>query len=295
MVAKLEEDMAWHPIRKEHSIEAVHWRVTLLHPLGQRHQQWIQAKDARLCTVLPRVETPRRLLEVGPNGVTVFAESAAVDQNVPAFLRYERYSATGEVELGLEVNGAVVGVVSHSYSQWSKTGGVVNQILSDIGTALREADDLPIAQLELEYKDVFWWDEPWRDDVLCELLVPHSRSVSEWVFEAGPMWHADQGWVVQPDGFEGESMIERMFLQGLCGTINDEPRPWLVLRTTLRWRPAQGMQALPLRMQDAFIDVEIVGSARKTAQDRFNAMHGRAVQMFAAVLHPNMRERIGLT
>ena len=287
--------MAWHPIRQEHSIEAVHWRVTLLHPLGQRHQAWIQAKDARLRTVLPRVETPRRFLQVGPNGVTVFSESASVDQNTPAFLHYERYSATGEVELGLEVNGAILGVVSHSYSQWSKTGGLVNQVLSDIGTALREADDLPIVQLELEYKDVFWWDGPWRNDVLSELLVPHSRSVPEWVFQAGPIWHADQGWVVQPDGFGGEGVIERMFLQGLPGTVNDENWPFLVLHTTLRWRPAQGKLALPLRMQDAFSTLETVGSDRKTAQNRFNTMHRRAVRMFGEVLHPNMRERIGLT
>ena len=82
--------MPWHPIRQDHSIEAVHWRVTLLHPLGQRHQAWIQDGDARLRTVLPRVETPRRFLEVGPKGVTVFSESAPIDQNVPAHLRYRK-------------------------------------------------------------------------------------------------------------------------------------------------------------------------------------------------------------
>ena len=191
--------MAWQPLRQDHSIEAVHWRVTLLHPLGQRHQEWIRDKDKRLCTVLPRVETPRRLLEVGPKGVTVFSENAPVDQNVPALLHYQRYSTTGEVELGLEVNGRVVDVVSHSYSQWSKTGGVVNQILSDIGTALREADDLPISQLE--YKDVFWYGEAWRDGALRELLVPDGRLVPEWAFEAGSIWHADQGWVASVDGY----------------------------------------------------------------------------------------------
>lgn len=286
--------MAWQPIRQDHSIEAVHWRVTLLHPLGQRHQAWIQGKDARLRTVLPRVETPRRLLEVGPNGVTVFSNHASVDQNAPAFLRYERYFHTGEVELGLEVNGPDIGVVSHSYSQWSKTGGVVNQMLADIGTALREADDLPIVQLELEYKDVFWWDELWHDGALANLLVPQCRSVPDWAFHAGPAWHADQGWIVLPNGFEGESVIERMLLQGLPGTMNDESRLFLVVHTTLKWRPAEGEQALPLRMQDAFSALEPVGGARKTAQDRFDAMRGRAVEMFRDVLHPNMRERIGL-
>ena len=287
--------MAWHPIRQDHSIECVHWRVTLLHPLGQRHQAWIQAKDARLRTVLPRVETQQRFLQIGPDGVTVFSESAPVDQNVPAHLRYERYLATGEVEIGLEVNGNTVTVSSRSYSQWSKTSGVVNQTLSDIGTALREADDLPIARLELEYKDVFWWDGKWRDDSLGKLLTPHPQLVPQWVFQAGPFWHADQGWVVSIDGFDNETVVERMFLQGVQGTVNDEPRRLLVMLTTLRWQAAQGQQVLPLRMQDAFSTVESVEHPRRTAQDRFNEMHDRAVRMFRDVLHDSMRNRIGLT
>ena len=286
--------MAWQPLRQDHSIEAVHWRVTLLHPLGQRHQAWIQAKDKRLCTVLPRVETRHRLLEVGPKGVIVFSENAPVGQNVPALLHYQRYSATGEVELGLEVNGKVVDVVSHNYSQWSKMGGVVNQILSDIGTALREADDLPISQLELEYKDVFWYDEAWHDGALGELLVSDGRLVPEWAFQAGPIWHADQGWVASVDGYRNETVVERMFLQGLHGTVSDEPRSLLVVHTTLRWGPAQEEQALPLKMQDAFSPLESVDNARKSAQDRFDAMHDRAVQMFGEVLHSTMRKRIGL-
>ena len=287
--------MSWHPIRQDHSIEAVHWRVTLLHPLGQRHQAWIQAKDERLRTVLPRVETPRRLLEVGPKGVTVFSESATADQNAPAFLRYERYFPTGEVELEMEVNGPVIAVVSHSYSRWSKMGGLVNQILSDIGTALREADDLPIVQLELEYRDVFWWDEPWHDAGLSQLLVPHERFSPEWAFRAGPLWHADQGWVVSVDGYGDETVIERMFLQGLHGTVKDEPRPLLAVHTHLRWRPVEGQQALPLKVQDAFSTLEPVGSDRRSAQDRFDAMHERAGLMLRKVLQPDMRERIGLT
>ena len=287
--------MPWHPIKQDHSIEAVHWRVTLLHPLGQRHQAWIQDGDARLRTVLPRVEATRRFLEVGPKGVTVFSESAPIDQNVPAHLRYQRHFATGELELVLEVNGPVVGVVSHSYSEWSKTGGVVNQVLSDVGTALREADDLPIVQLELEYRDVFWWDEPWRGDALGQLLAPHDRFSPEWAFQAGPLWHVDQGWVVSADGYGDEMVIERMFLQGQHGTVRDERCPILAVHTHLRWRPVEGQQALPLKVQDAFSSLEPVGSDRKSAQDRFDAMHERAVSMFRDVLQPDMRERIGMT
>ena len=287
--------MAWHPIRQDHSIEAVHWRVALLHPLGQRHQAWIQAKDARLRTVLPRVETQQKFLQIGPNGVTVFSDGASIDQDMPAHLRYERYLATGEVEIGLEVNGNAVTVVSRSYSQWSKTSGVVNQVLADIGTALREADDLPIVQLELEYKDVFWWDGTWEDDSLGKLLKPHRRLVPEWAFQAGPLWHADQGWVVSIEGCEDETVVERMFLQGVQGTVNDEPRPLLVMLTTVRLRPPQGQQALPLKMQDAFSALESVDHPRQTAQDRFDAMHDRAIRMFRDVLHPSMSERIGLT
>lgn len=286
--------MTWHPIRQDHSIEAVHWRVMLLHPLGQRHQAWIQSKDARLRTVLPRVETQQRFVQIGPKGVTVFSDSASVDQNMPAHLRYERYLATGEVEIGLEVNGNTVTVVSRSYSQWSKTSGVVNQTLADIGAALREADDLPIVQLELEYKDVFWWDGTWEDDALGRLLQPHDRLVPEWVFQAGRLWHADQGWVVSVDGFGDEAVVERMSLQGVPGTVNDEPRPLLVMLTTIRWRPPEGQQALPLKMQDAFSALESVDHPRQTAQDRFDAMHSRAVRMFRDVLHTSMRERIGL-
>ena len=287
--------MAWHPIRPDHSIESVHWRVRLLHPLGQRHQAWIQAKDARLRTVLPRVETQQKFLEIGSNRVTVFSDSAPIDQNVPAHLRYERYLATGEVEIGLEVKGNTVAVVSRTYSQWSKTSGVVNQTLSDVGTALREADDLPIVQLELEYKDVFWWDGTWQDDALGELLRPHHKLAPEWVFQAGPFWHADQGWVVPVDDLDDEIVVERMFLQGVQGTVNNEPRPLLVMLTTLRQRAAQGQRALPLRMQDAFSALESVEHPRQTAQDRFNAMHDRAVRMFREVLQASMHERIGLT
>lgn len=287
--------MAWHPIRPDHSIESVRWRVMLLHPLGQRHQNWIQAKDARLRTVLPRVETQQKFLEIGPNGVTVFSDGAPIDQNMPAHLRYERYLATGEVEIGLEVNGNTFSVVSRTYSQWSKTSGVVNQALSDIGTALREADDLPIVQLELEYKDVFWCDRTWQDDSLGELLQPHCRLAPEWVFQAEPPWHADQGWVVSVEGFDDEAMVERMFLQGVQGTVNDEPHPLLVMLTTLKWHATQGQQALPLKMQSAFTTLESVEHPRQTAQDRFDAMHDRAVRMFRDVLHTSMRERIGLT
>ena len=286
--------MAWHPIRQDHSIESVHWRVTLLHPLGQRHQAWIQAKDARLRTVLPRVETQQRFLQVGPKGVTVFSDGASVDQDMPAHLRYERHLATGEVEIGLEVQGNAVSVVSHRYAQWRQTSGVVNQALADIGTALREADDLPITQLELEYKDVFWWDGKWEDDALGKLLVPHERLVPQWAFRAGPLWHADQGWVVSIEGFGDETVVERMFLQGAQGAVNDEPRPLLVMLTTVRWHPPQGRQALPLKMQDAFNALESVSHPRKSAPDRFDSMHDRAVRMFGDVLHTSMCERIGL-
>ena len=286
--------MAWHPIRQDHSIESVHWRVTLLHPLGQRHQAWIQAKDARLRTVLPRVETQQKFLQIGPSGVTVLADGAPVDQNVPAHLRYERYSANGKLEIGLQVDGATVAFVNHSYTKWRETSGVVYQTLADVGTALREADDLPIVQLELEYKDVFWWDEPWQGDPLGQLLKPHRRLVPSWVFQAGPLWHADQGWVVSIDGFGDETVVKRMFLQGVNGTVNKEPRPLLVTLTTLRWRPAPGQQALPLRMQDAFSGLASVEHPRQSAQDRFNTMHDHAIWMFRDILHATMRERIGL-
>ena len=286
--------MAWHPIGQDHSIEAVHWRVTLLHPLGQRHQAWIQAKDARLRSVLPRVETQQRFLQVGPKGVTVFSDGASVDQDMPAHLRYERHLATGEVEIGLEVQGNAVSVVSHRYAHWRQTSDVVNQALADIGTALRAADDLPIAQLELEYKDVFWWDGDWEDDALGKLLVPHERLVPQWAFRAGPLWHADQGWVVSIEGFGDETVVERMFLQGAQGAVNDAPHPLLVMLTTVRWHPPQGRQALPLKMQDAFNALESVSHPRKSAPDRFDSMHDRAARMFGEALHTSMRERIGL-
>ena len=114
------------------------------------------------------------------------------------------------------------------------------------------------------------------------------------VFQAGQLWHADQGWVVSIDGFEDETVVERMFLQGLQGTVDEAPRPLLVMLTTLRWRPPHGQQALPLNMQDAFSALESVDRPRQTAQDRFDAMHDSAVRMFADVLHDGMRKRIGL-
>ena len=77
--------------------------------------------------------------------------------------------------------------------------------------------------------------------------------------------------------------------------MNDEPRPLLVMLTTLRWGAAEGQRALPLKMQDAFTTLKSVEHPRQTARDRFNAMHDRAVRMFRDVLHTSMHERIGLT
>ena len=287
--------MGWNPIKQAHSIDAVYWRVFLDQPLVQRHQALIQEQDTRLRKVLPKIETAQRLLEIGPNGVTVHTEDALGGQNAPAMLTYQRFFPNGQLELQLEVNGQNVTVTSHSYSQWSKTGDVVRRILSDVGSALRTVDDISIAQIELEYRDVFWWDGDWHAEALGDLLQPDERLAPKWVFQAGIDWHSDQGWVVPPDGFEDETMIERMSLQGMRGTVNNKPCPMLVAHTTLRWRLGLHGQPLPLRIQDAFSALKEVGSFRKGAQDRFDVMHKRSVVMFSTVVTPKVRERIGIT
>ena len=286
--------MSWNPIQQAHSIEAVVWRVTLDQPLLQRHQALIQEKDARLRTVLPRTETAQRLVEIGPSGVTVHADGVTQDPNAPAMLTYQRYAPNGQLDLLLEVNGDAVTAVSHGYSRWSNTGGVVRRLLADVGAALRGANDVFISQLELEYKDVFWWDGVWCDGALVELLEQDEWLVPAWVFGAGPIWHSDQGKVVEVDGLAGGTAIERMFLQGRHGTVNGNPCPLLVVLTTLRWLAAEHGKPSPLKIQTAFADVAPVGAARDGAQARFDAMHERAVDMFRTVLKPPMRRRIGM-
>ena len=225
--------------------------------------------------------------------MTVHTEGMAGDQNAPAMLRYERYVSDGSLELQLEVNGHDVTVVSHGYSEWSKTGGVVWRLFSDVGTALRQANDIYIRQLELEYKDVFWWEGDWQDQALDALLQEHEMLAPAWVFKAGRLWHSDNGKVVQADGSLDETMVERMFLQGMRGTVNGNPCPLLVAQTTLRWLDAEGGKPLPLRIQDAFASAMAVG-AENRAHSRFETMHERAVGMFRMILKPAMRERIGM-
>ncbi len=209
-------------------------------------------------------------------------------------LRYERYFPNGELDLQLEVSSADLTVTSRSYSQWRKTSKVVHGLFSDAGTALREANDIPIAQLELEYRDVFWWDGAWQDGVLGELLQQHDRLSPKWVFEAGTVWHSDQGWVEPSGAFAQETVVERMFLQGLHGTVNNRPSPLLVAHTTLR-QNAQNGQPLPLRIQDAFSNVASIDNTQDTAQSRFEGMHDRANNMLRAVLQPDVCNQIGMT
>lgn len=284
--------MGWNPITQAHSIDAVIWRVRLDQPLLQRHQALIQQKDARLHKVLPRMETAQRLVEIGPSGVTVHTDGMAGDQNAPAMLKYQRYSSNGRPELQLEVNGYDVTVVSHAYSEWSKTGGVVWCLFADVGTALRQANDIYINQLELEYRDVFWWDGEWQERALGELLQQNEMLAPSWVFKAGRMWHSDNGKIVE-DGSSDETVVERMFLQGTHGTVNGNPCPLLLAQTTLRWLDAENGKPLRLKIQDAFASAMPVGAER--AQSRFDMMHKRAGDMLRGVLKPAIRQRIGMT
>ena len=285
--------MPWNPIRKAHSTDAVTWRVRLDQPLLQRHQALIREKDARVRTVLPRTETAQQFVEIGPGGVTVHADGKAGGQNAPALLKYERFFSNGRPQLQLEVNGHDVTAVSHGQAEWRKTNGVVCRLFSDVGTALRQAEDIPIRQLELEYKDVFWWAGDWQDHALAELLQEHEMLVPAWVFNAGRLWHADNGKLVRADGSPHEAMVERMFLQGINGTVNGNPCPLLIAQTTLRWLDAEGGNPLPLKIQDAFATAMAVG-AENRAQSRFDVMHERAVGMVRTILKPAMRERVGM-
>ena len=285
--------MGWRPIKKTHSIDAVYWRVRLAQQLLQRHQAWIQQKDSRLRSVLPRKEAAQRVVEIGADGVVQTGDPAD-DQRAPAMLHYQRYFQNGELDLQLEVNGANLTVTSHSYSQWRKTSQVAHRLFSDVGTALREADVIHVSQLELEYRNVFWWDGAWRDGVLGELLRQHDRLSPKWVFEAGTVWHSDQGWVEPSHAFAQETLVERMFLQGLHGTVDNKPCPLLVVHTTLR-QNAQDGQPLPLRIQDAFSNVASIDNAQNTAPNRFDDMHKRANNLLRAVLQPEVCQQIGMT
>ena len=99
--------------------------------------------------------------------------------------------------------------------------------------------------------------------------------------------------VVRADGSPNEAMVERMFLQGINGTVNGNPCPLLIAQATLRCLDAEGGKPLPLRIQDAFASAMAVG-AENRAQSRFDVMHERAVGMVRTILKPAMRERVGM-
>ena len=291
--------MTWNPLKANHSLDAVVWRVALSDPLIQQHQRLIEAREQRLIKLLPRKEVLQRLVELGTKGVREIPAGLENDSNAPAMLIYGRCAPNGQLELQLEVNGPTLTVVNHNYSRWEKTNRVVRSLLADVGASLREVKHIPIAQLELVYKDVFWWDATWRDGALGELLQPSERWAPAWIFKAGSFWHSDNGMVVE---VEGEAMVERMLLQTQDGTVDTKPCRLLVVESIVKWLGStqQGYTS-PMNIQFAFANTaapdsdESDVSDESGAQARFDIMHQRAAHMLRTVLRPNMRERIGMT
>lgn len=287
----------WHPIKPKHSIESVCWRVVTLQPLVQRHQKLVIDNDTALRGEMPRVEVSQRFLEVGPAGQVNYSDSEhdAMGEHVPAFLRYARHTRDGQVESVLEASGQSISVVNHQYSRWEKVSEDAYRALSFFCDALgKSGDPLHVAELELEYKDAFWWEGTWRKDALAELLSHECGFVPQRAFQGGHhTWHAEQGWIVKQPLFGHEEMVERMFMQGLIGTVDNKPKPVLVLHTTLRWCPGSGVRHLPLTLQDA-LDGEKEASIRNTAPQRFKVMHDRALRMFEGALTQPVRDEVGL-
>lgn len=286
----------WCPINAAHSIAAVHWRIHLAQGLEQWHRAKIASGDERIRSLLPKVETPRRVVEFGPDGVVTHQPDDDSVRNAPAMMKYARCAPNGAQAVALEVQGATITVTNADYSKWSSAAQVARQLLSDVGAALRGAPDIDVESLTIEYQDAFVWQGEWRPDALRNLLREQKDGwmVPPWAFKAGPVWHSEQGRLDDAPQWDGEEMVLCMKMRGTIGEFVGKPCPLLEVASVVRQRNKYRGKPLPLRLQDAFSNVADIAKGRNGGQDRFDDMHSQANQMLRVLLTPSMRERIGL-
>lgn len=84
------------------------------------------------------------------------------------------------------------------------------------------------------------------------------------------------------------TIVECLFLQGVRGTVNGNPRPLLVAQTILRWLDRRRRKRLPLR---CLVTAVAVG-AENRARSRFDTMYKRPIDMSCTIMKAAMRQRL---
>ena len=282
--------MSWHPIKGASALDSVVWGVELGEPLVKRHQDLIQKADAKIMCSLPSKSVGVQVqVKMSPSGAVSTGSSDGPDH--PARLTYARVGPSGVPELQMDLNGQILTVTSRSYDRWDNDKAKVLDLFNIVASALLDEQDIPLIQLELAYKGVFWWDGDWRSGVLSELFNGgNSKLTPDWIFDTNSSWHHDLGEVVDHDG---EHIIERLSMQCLEGRVDEQQRRMVVMDTTTRWLGKVVGQPLPVGIHGAF-DASGDGLASVFDAERcFDIMHDAAKAMVNAVLTTAMRERWG--
>ena len=284
---------ATHPAPKAHSIQKVEWVVLLADALLHRHMRLFQDRDARMRKVLPRRNIPDRVWAI-TDGSPPRQQDASEADGLPAHLTYEGVQRDGSLDMRLAIEGGRVSVERHTYSTWKDSSKVVNQIFGDVSSSLRDVPAVAVAELSLQYEDVFWWSGEGQADVR-QLLQAGAKSAPEWVFDTGHEWHVDQGWHVPRRNLpEGAKCIERVALHAITHKVEERDRFCVAIITSVRWQPPQHTDSTKWTLQRMLAHAAPADAPDDTAAQVFNDLHVRANQAFGTVLTPAISDRIGL-
>lgn len=284
---------ATHPAPKAHSIQKVEWVVLLVDALLHRDMRLIRDGDARMRKVLPKRNIPDRVWAI-TDDAPPRQQDASEAEGLSAHLTYDGVQRDGSLDMRLAIDGRRVSVERHTYSTWKDSSKVVNQIFGDVSASLRGVPAVAVAELSLQYEDVFWWSGEGQADVR-QLLRAGARSAPEWVFDTDHEWHVDQGWHAPRENLpDGAKCIERVALHAVTGRVGERDRFCLVITTSVRWLLPQGANSNKWTLQRALAQAAPADAPGDTAAQVFNDLHVRANQAFGTVLTPAILDRIGL-
>lgn len=284
---------ATHPAPEKHSIQKVEWGVLLVDALLHRDMRLIQDKDARMRKVLPKRNIPDRVWAI-TDGSPPRQQDASEAEGLSAHLTYEGVQRDGSLDMRLAIDGRRVSVERHTYSTWQDSSKVVNQIFGDVSSSLRDVLDVAVAELSLQYEDVFWWSGEGKADVR-QLLRAGAKSAPEWIFGTDHEWHVDQGWHAPRENLpDGAKCIERVALHAVTARVGGRDRFCVVITTSVRWLPPQRANSTKWTLQRMLAHAAPADAPDSTSEHLFNDLHERANQAFGTVLTPTILDRIGL-
>lgn len=274
--------MSWQPVKGSSALASVVWGVVLSDPLVQRHQELIEASDAEIKRVLPAKSVAvQAKVEVDPATGAVKVGSGASDPDQPAGVKYARVEPNGSNQLEMSIDGSSLIAISQRYNGWCNAKCEVLQLFGMVERALRVEPGPPLHQLELQYKDVFWWDGEWSDGALADLLNQDPKLTPAWIFGTGSFWHHDVGEIVSRDD---ENIVERLAIHCMERPFDGQRRRTVVMDTTTRWLGMGSDQPL-VSIHGAF---ERYGVAERC----FEIMHDAAKDMYDKTLTRGVRERL---